>query len=98
MSDSNFLRIPGARPIKRQQKENKWDDRFWVGSMPSYNKKSDVHASNYLSSKGRKKKVVMAPGRIRKARSPVVTQNKFASRSSSHSKPAPNKRRPVISN
>ena len=67
-----MVRIPGARPIKRQRnKENTWNDRFWVNELPAYDPMADVHCGSYLESMGRKKKVVLAPGRIRRARSPV---------------------------
>ena len=65
-----MVRIPGARPMKRPprpNKENSWNDRFWVNDIPKYDPMADVHCGTYLESIGRKKKVVLAPGRIRRA-------------------------------
>ena len=44
-----MVRIPGARPIKRRiNKENDWNDRFWVNEPPKYDPMADVHCGTYL--------------------------------------------------
>jgi hypothetical protein len=73
-----LVRIAGARPIRRKMnKENNWNDRFWVEGIPRYDPRSDVHCINYIDAIHRKKKVVMAPGRIRRAKSPTASPGKI---------------------
>lgn len=79
MSEAGFIRIPGARPIRRlkpdvQTREQSWDNRFYLDKIPEYNGRNDSYpALNPVQSRGapRKKKVVMAPGRLRVIRSPI---------------------------
>jgi hypothetical protein len=73
------VRIPGARPIQRKKlpREMLWNNRFWVQEMPKYDLLNDVHAVGYKEKLGRNKKaVLLAPGRIRRARSPTGSPNK----------------------
>ena len=68
MNDIGLLRIPGARPIRRQTKnprqerESSWDNRFHLGRIPDYNPQSDKHLRQFLALK-KKKKLLLPPSR-----------------------------------
>ena len=49
MADLALLRIPGARPFRRRQevqnREQSWDNRFHLGSLPRYDALDDPHCN-----------------------------------------------------
>ena len=86
MTEVDVIRIPGARPVYKQKaekhlKEQNWDDRFVLGRIPAYDATKDRHCVALVASK--KKKTVLAPGRIRRARSPSSTTQSKPPRSGS---------------
>lgn len=86
MTEVDVIRIPGARPVYKQKaevhvKEQNWDDRFVLGRIPAYDATRDKHCVALVAAK--KKKTVLAPGRIRRARSPSSTAQARPPRSGS---------------
>lgn len=73
MLEHGVLRIPGARPFRRSSKqevvvrEQSWDSRFHLDRLPVYDANRDKHIQIHLGS-NRRKKVILAPGKIRKAK------------------------------
>ena len=86
MTEVDVIRIPGARPVYKQKaevhvKEQNWDARFVLGRIPAYDATRDKHCVALVA--GKKKKTVLAPGRIRRARSPSSTAQARPPRSGS---------------
>ena len=70
MADLEVVRVPGARPLyKSRPRDRHWDQRFVLERIPTYDAFKDKHCLAYLIA-NKKKKTVLAPGRIRKTRSP----------------------------
>ena len=70
MAELDVVRVPGARPMfKTRHRERQWDERFVLERIPAYDAFKDKHCLAYLIA-NRRKKTVLAPGRIRKAKSP----------------------------
>lgn len=70
MADVDVVRVPGARPLyKSRPKDRQWNERFVLERIPAYDAFKDKHCLAYLVA-NKKKKTVLAPGRIRKTRSP----------------------------
>ncbi|CAG9325229.1 unnamed protein product [Blepharisma stoltei] len=72
MFEHGILRIPGARPFRRsskhdiQMREQSWDSRFHLDKLPDYDANKDRHIQVHLGVTKRKK-IIAAPGKIRKA-------------------------------
>lgn len=87
-----MLRIPGARPLRRRQevqsREQSWDNRFHLGKLPTYDALDDPHCNfhsgqNFQKIIKTKKKIVLAPGKIRRAKNMQESPSRLPKSSSS---------------